>query len=147
MQRTQFFSGVELLIERDGKLLFLKRSPTNGFAPGWYCLPSGHADGAEAMETVAVREMREEIGVGCDPKRDLEFLHVAHRYRDDREYIIFFFKVLRLDGEPFNAEPDKHSEMVWLDPKNLPEPMIDREIISDILKGKIGFYSSWGFGI
>lgn len=147
MERTRFFSGIELIIERNGKLLVLKRAPTNSYAAGWYCLPSGHADGAESMETVAVRELFEETGVKCDPKKDLQFLHVAHRYRNDAEYIIFFFKVLRFEGEPYNAEPDKHSELVWLDPANLPEPMIDRQIILDILKGDKGYYSSWGFGI
>jgi len=55
----------------------------------------------------------------------LRCVHVMHRgdpAGDDR--IGFFFEADRWRGEPANLEPDKCSELVWVDPAALPADTI-----------------------
>ena len=146
MERTTFLVAVMLLIERDGKILLIRRHSQSSFSPDWYCVPMGHLDGNESVAFAAAREMTEEVGIRCDPQKDLQAVHVGHKLSSGQEYLNFFFKVLHFEGEPYNAEPNKHSEIGWFDIKNLPEKTVHREILNHIFSQKDNsFYSAWGF--
>jgi 8-oxo-dGTP diphosphatase len=43
---------------------------------------------------------------------------------DIRFWVDVYFEAVSWRGEPFNAEPDIHSEFTWLDPENLPKNVI-----------------------
>ncbi|MEG3633013.1 NUDIX hydrolase [Micromonospora palythoicola] len=43
----------------------------------------------------------------------------------DREYFHLFFSVARWRGEPFIAEPDKCSELCWVQASALPPDLVD----------------------
>ena len=52
-----------MLLERDGKLLMLRRAPGAAYAAGLLCPPSGHVDEGETVSDAAIREAAEETGV------------------------------------------------------------------------------------
>ncbi len=100
------------VFEQDGCYLFQKRN--KGFGAGRYLFPGGHVDAGETVLTAAVREIREELGVTVYPN-DLKICLVEEM----DTHIVFFFKVLRYQGELKNCEPEKHADMAFLTPDNL----------------------------
>ncbi|MEH3078306.1 MAG: NUDIX domain-containing protein [Quadrisphaera sp.] len=90
-------------------------------------LPAGHLDGGEDAVSGLVRELAEEVGIDVQP-RDCRLVLTMHRAPEapgDREYVDLFFAVARWVGEPVNAEPLKCSELLWVDPRNLPVDVVD----------------------
>ncbi|WP_248960466.1 NUDIX hydrolase [Sphaerisporangium perillae] len=119
-RRFRAIIDVHVLLLRDGELLLARRAGT-GYGDGRWHLPSGHLEDGESVTAAAIREAREEIGVTIDPAH-LVFAHVMHRAP---ERVGLFFTVERWDGEPYNAEPDKCSEIAWWPLDDLPHDTID----------------------
>lgn len=136
-------SAVYLLLVRENKLLLLRRTNT-GYEDGKLSLVAGKMDGNEEVKRAAAREAWEESGVRVDPA-DLEVASVMHRLSDTGEWIDFFLTVKRWEGEPYNREPDKCSEMAWYPLDGLPEDMIPyvRQAVENVLAGV--FYDSYGW--
>jgi ADP-ribose pyrophosphatase YjhB (NUDIX family) len=134
-----------VFLVRDNNVLLMKRANT-GWLDGYYTLPSGHIDEGESATTAAARETLEEIGLRVS-EADLTCVHVDHRKDpgDSLVYIDFFFVTATWQGEPYNAEPEKCSEIAWFDIDNLPENTV--EIVKNALTGyKNGtFYSELGW--
>ena len=121
MRHAGIPAGVHVLLERDGRVLLMRRAGT-GFFDGLYSLPGGHVEEGESLRTTAVREMREELGVGV-AEDALEVLGVVHR-RSDTNRIDFFLQAADWSGEPVIAEPDKCDELVWCARDALPEAVV-----------------------
>lgn len=60
--------GVVGLIERDGKLLAIRRA-SGVAAPGKCCFPGGGIEPGETEEAAVIRELQEELGVSIRPIR------------------------------------------------------------------------------
>jgi isopentenyldiphosphate isomerase len=61
-----------LVVNSKGELYLQKRSPEKDIQPGkWDTSVGGHLDPGESYEQAAVREMREELGIGDTPIRHL----------------------------------------------------------------------------
>jgi len=67
-----------------------------------------------------------------------------HRFEGD-DWVDVFFEVVKHDVEPVNAEPDMHSELVWLDPQALPGNVIPsvRFAVGKIGEGEV--FSEYGW--
>ena len=127
--------SVVCVIEKDGKYLFLKRSNT-GKDDGFYMLPGGHVDAGESVLHAAVRELKEELGIDVK-ESDLEFKLVE----PIKTYITFFFRVKKFDGILQNMEPEKHGEMVFLDPNSEGiHPCSKKEL--ELIKNGISFLAN-----
>lgn len=103
-----------LLLEKDGKFLFLKRQNT-GYRDGDYGMASGHLEDDESLEECIIRETKEEIGIDV---KDVEMMVVVHTSDD---YLDFMFKADSWDGEIKNCEEEKCAEMKWFGLDELPE--------------------------
>ena len=127
--------SVVFVIEKEGKYLFLKRAHT-GKGDGFYMFPSGHVDEGEAVLHAAVRELKEELGIDVK-EDDLEFKLVE----PIKTHITFFFYVKKFEGSLQNMEPNKHSEMVFLDPNSEGiHPCSKKEL--ELIKNGISFLAN-----
>ena len=118
------------------RLVLLQRRQGTGFEDGNYGLVGGHIEGGESIRATAVRECREEIGIGVDPA-DLEPLGVVHYTSPSGEGIDFFFAARRWIGEPtLVADAD---DLRWCRPDALPAntiPFVRRAIAQHLLGGR-----------
>jgi 8-oxo-dGTP diphosphatase len=133
-----------MILRRDGKIAFVSRQNTD-FMNGKYCVPSGHAEGEEAYRTAAIREALEEAGVRVDIA-DVRHVHTMQRHQGDHIRTDFFFEADSWEGEPYNAEPQSHGELVWFAEDDLPfEKIMDFQAaaLRAIKKGET--YSEFGF--
>ncbi|MCM1545591.1 MAG: NUDIX domain-containing protein [Clostridiales bacterium] len=119
---------VMLLREVDGKTqVLLQRRQNTGFMDGlWDLSYAGHVEHGESMKDAAVREAKEELGVGIAPEK-LEFFTLIHKREkeNDLTFINGYFACAEFSGEPHICEPEKCSETGWFDLNNLPDGLID----------------------
>jgi 8-oxo-dGTP diphosphatase len=130
-------SSVNIFIINNGKVLLSRRKNT-GWLDGQLCVPGGHVEVGETPTQAIKREVEEELGVTVDVA-DLEFLCVAQRQAQPEEHVAFEFVIKDKKYAYTNAEPNKCSELVWADPRNLPKDVItDFRIIIEqaIINGK-----------
>lgn len=128
--------SVNIFIVNGTKVLLGRRANT-GWMDGYLCPPGGHVEKGETPTIAAVRELKEELGVTIDPN-DLEFICVAARNNTPTEYVAYEF-ALRNKGHVFiNAEPEKCSQLVWVELTDLPDDLVDhfRHIIEQGLIDK-----------
>jgi 8-oxo-dGTP diphosphatase len=111
-----------LILEKDDQVLLMKRKNT-GFKDGKYSLVAGHVDKGENFRRAMVREAEEEVGIEID-REDLETTSIMHRQSEGTVYVDVFFKVSKWNGEPTNEEPEKCSELRWVEKDDLPENTI-----------------------
>lgn len=114
-------------------LLHLRQS--TGYRDGHWALAAGHVDPGESVLDAAVREVREEAGVGVAVD-DLVPLTTVHRTvpgggpREQRADI--FFAAHRWTGEPRVMEPAKNGGWRWWPLASvvagLPEPCVPHEL-------------------
>jgi ADP-ribose pyrophosphatase YjhB (NUDIX family) len=107
---------VFVILERDNKIFFLRRANT-GWADGMLTIPAGHVDKGDFVREAAIKETKEEACVDVQIE-DLEFVHVDY-IRD--EYVNFYFKAQKWEGEPALGEPELASEALWIDKNHLPD--------------------------
>jgi 8-oxo-dGTP diphosphatase len=82
--------------------------------------PSGHLERGESICQAAVRETFEETGIVLGHAALQHVLSIHQRNPGTAETRIgFVFTPSAWDGEPVNAEPHKHSELIWADPAAL----------------------------
>lgn len=113
--------ATNVLIVKNQKILMSRRQNT-GWADGLLCIPGGHVEPTEFPIEAAIRELKEELGIRVK-KSELVFLCTEVKHVTDRFYVSVEF-TLRTAQEPINNEPDKCSELVWVDPNNLPDDVI-----------------------
>ncbi|MBY0537911.1 NUDIX domain-containing protein [Patescibacteria group bacterium] len=126
-------TAVFIVLEKDGKIFMLRRANT-GWSDGLLTVPAGHVDKGDFVIESAIKEAKEEAGVSINPE-DLEFLHVDF-IRD--EYVNFYFKATKWEGEPGVGEPEMASEGIWCDLANLPDDIVPpiQNLFVQIKQGK-----------
>jgi len=104
---SQKFSTVAV-INRDKKILLLKRGSTAPWNPNNYCFPGGTVESGETLEQAAIRELYEETGIEVD-NNNLEKMVIV--YPSGYKKTIFVTKVnyteVRLNYE--------HTDYTWTD--------------------------------
>jgi 8-oxo-dGTP pyrophosphatase MutT (NUDIX family) len=111
---------VHVILRRVGRVLLLRRAG-DVYASGQLCLPSGHVEQGESICRAAVRETLEETGIILDHAALHHVLSIHQRNPGTADTRIgFAFTASGWAGEPVNAEPHKHSELMWADPAVLP---------------------------
>lgn len=107
-----------ILFQNEGKVALLLRKNT-AWMDNYYGLPGGKVEKDESLTQAAIRESKEETGVDISAK-DLKHLLTLYRQADDGTWLDIIFEAKKWQGKLINAEPHKHSELIWADPDNLP---------------------------
>jgi 8-oxo-dGTP diphosphatase len=113
-------------------MVLLTRRINTGWADGQLGIPGGHLEPGETARQAAAREIAEELGVSIDIKRLKFFASV--NLLTNHDYILYEFAVeLKPEEQPTILEPDRISELVWCNPKQLPDdvPSSFRAIIEN----------------
>lgn len=110
-------TGVHVVLEREGRVLLMRRAGT-GFFDGMWSLPGGHVEEGESLGVAASRELAEELGLSVAPEC-LQLQGAVHR-RSDTNRIDFFLHAVEWRGEPVIAEPGKCDALAWRARDDLP---------------------------
>ncbi|WP_329127458.1 NUDIX domain-containing protein [Streptomyces sp. NBC_01465] len=119
-QRYRTIVDVLAVLQRsDGRVLLVRRAADAEYAPGLLTVVGGHLEDGETVSAGALREAHEEVGVTVD-EENLEFCGLIHYRGEAGGRLGTVFMAQRWQGEPFNAEPDKHTGLVWAQPSQPP---------------------------
>lgn len=104
---------VFLLRHDDTEVYMIERGPSIKGA-GMWSVPAGRLDEGEPITAAAIRETAEEVGVHISPEA-LGTPLIMHRWSAGAQAgrIYAFFAVRSWQGQPYNREPDKHSDAGW----------------------------------
>jgi len=124
MAKAEFYSAAYMLIENEKwEYLFMQRANT-GFRDGAYQVPAGHLEWKESMIGCAIREAKEELDIDI-LENDCEVVHISHRispqnrWADSRVYFDIYVKINKYSWELKINEPEKCSELKWIDINNI----------------------------
>lgn len=114
--------GVGVLIVRDGKMLFGKRTGSHGtdtWAP-----PGGKLDEGETVEACAVRETLEETGLTvANPRKAPVYTEEQFPEEGGKHFVTVYVLADYVSGEAKVIEPEKCERWEWFGWDELPEPL------------------------
>lgn len=119
MRTPDCYSACYAIIENSKwEILFQKRANT-GFRDGCFQMPAGHIEWEETMKECLIREMKEELNIDI-LEINLEIEHISHRVcKWERTYFDVYLSVKKYTWIPKIAEPDKCSELKFIDINNI----------------------------
>ena len=132
---ARFIVAVAFIIERDGALLMLRRSPAQDFAPGRWETGSGRVEAGEHPEEAVHREVREETGLQVEIVGPVATFHF-YRGKDSEELIGITFWCRYRAGELVRSE--EHDRAIWVSPedaKSLVESPGEVDAIERVARG------------
>jgi len=140
MSKTQVFVGVAVMLLSEGKVLMGRTGhpgKSAGFKEGWaWTLPGGKVEHSENLHSAAMRELKEETGMGAE---SLRLVSVGTDIVSGVHFVTIGFESERFCGNPEAKEPDKISEWRWFDLKSPPENTFtpSLSVIKNFLSGDI----------
>ena len=108
---AKFTVAVAYVIEKDGSVLMLRRSPTKDHAPGEWETGSGRVEAGEAPEDALQREVREETGLKIEIVGPVDTFHF-YRGASREETIGITFWCRYVGGNLVICE--EHDRAEWL---------------------------------
>ena len=126
-EREKFLSSIYLIIKNENGEVLLQRRQGTKLWPGYLALPAGHIDQGENAYEAAIREAKEELGIEIQVEDIIDTFVANRKNKSLPSYYDVYFEVSKYLGEIRIAEPEKCSELVWANPANLPNDMIDFE--------------------
>jgi 8-oxo-dGTP diphosphatase len=112
--------GVGIIIQRDHKILLLKRKNVHG--SGSWSAPGGHLDYGESLEACAVREVKEETGLDLT---NVRFRAITNDFfeQESKHYITIWMAGDCPTGEAVINAAYEMSEIGWFALDHLPPPL------------------------
>lgn len=104
------------IINNKKEVLLQKRSANKRFSPNKWALCAGHVDAGESLESAALRELKEEVGIDISLKDLKPFVEREFTIRDSNSHITYFYYIkLNLDEKEFIIQKEELSEVKWFD--------------------------------
>lgn len=112
--------GVGVLVIKNRQFLVGKRHGSHG--AGTWAPPGGHIEWMETAQHASIREVKEETGLTVTNPRVIgitnDFFSV-----EEKHYVTVYMSTDYVSGEPQILEPDKFSQLKWVDMSCIPQPM------------------------
>ncbi|MFK7775222.1 MAG: NUDIX domain-containing protein [Saprospiraceae bacterium] len=123
---------VRLILEKEDKILFLKKTAQNG---GGFSLVGGKVDDGESAHDAIVRESHEEANIEIKRKH-LRLLHIFQRYSGSE--LILLFTAKKWKGEPESKELEKFKKVSWIAKTDLPKNVsqVTKHLVDKYFSGK-----------
>ena len=116
--------GVGIIIENKKGEIFIGRR-IGSFAQK-YSIPGGGVELGETFEQTAIREAKEEHGIDIVAPKVIAVTNNLETYQEEGlHFVSVVLYANEFRGTPCIMEPDKCSEIAWVDPNKLPEPHFD----------------------
>lgn len=108
---------VAVFIINDNKQVLLqKRSANKRFNPNKWALCAGHVDTGESLESAALRELNEEVGISISISDLKPFAEREFTIRASNSHITYFYYVKsNLNENYFVIQKEELSEVKWFD--------------------------------
>ncbi len=116
--------GVGVLLIKENQVFLVKRA----YKDWGFGVIAGILKKEETLRQSAIRHVEKEAGIVLN-ESDLNFVCCVHyKTNDDKDApLVFFFSTQNWMGEPFNKEPERHSETKWFDLNQLPDHLAPGE--------------------
>jgi 8-oxo-dGTP diphosphatase len=116
--------GIGVIIENGkGQILVAKREGIH--APYW-SIPGGKLELGETFEDGAKRELKEEHDVDIEDPQVIAVTNNLRTYEAEGVHFISIILVVKsFKGKPKIMEPEKCTEIRWVDAHDLPQPHFD----------------------
>ena len=136
-EREKFLSSIYIIIKNEKDQVLLQRRQGTKLWPGFLALPAGHIDEGENAYEALVREAKEELNIIINLDDITDTFVVNRKNESLPSYYDVYFEISNYDGKITINEPEKCSELTWVDINNLPTDMItfEKEAINNKLKG------------
>ena len=150
IDRFQVIPAAYVVLRRDDQVLLQLRRGTGYMDGYWACAAAGHVEAGESVHAAAVREAREELGIGIDVA-NLVGLTGMHRTNGTGEAIDervdWFFECRSWSGTPALQEADKAADLRWFPLAELPDPVVPHELVvlSALAAGSVPAVTAYGF--
>lgn len=139
--RENFLCSVYLLIFNEKGEVLLQRRQGTDLWPNFLALPAGHAVDEENVYETAIRTAKQELDITLSREDIVDTFVVNRRNKSLQSYFDVYFKIDSYEGKIKINEPEKCSELKWVDLNNLPIDMINYEVEA-INNWKKGVYFS-----
>ena len=108
---------VAVFIINDKKQILLqKRSANKRFNPNKWGLCAGHVDAGESLESAALRELKEEVGIDIDMDELKQFTKREFTIGHTNSHITYFYFIKsNLNEDDFIIQKEELSEVKWFD--------------------------------
>lgn len=102
------------IINDKGQVLLQKRSANKRFNPNQWGLCAGHVDAGESLESAALREMKEEVGIEVPADELKPYAEKVFIIRNSNSHVVYYYYVrLNLSEDDFVVQKEELSEVKW----------------------------------
>jgi 8-oxo-dGTP diphosphatase len=108
------FEVVSCFIERDGKILILRRGDDKSQGGKWG-LPAGKVDNGEDLKKAIVREVEEETGLKI-PEENLHYFGKTFHNHDGLNFVFHMFSAPFAEFSEVKINTHEHREFLWKTP-------------------------------
>ncbi len=98
-----------LMIRKDDKFLFIRRSKNKKTLPNIWAVPSGTKEEEEEIYQTVVREAKEELGIEVQPEKTLTTMELP-----EFNVRLYFVVCTIFSGTPTIKDYDEIEEIEWL---------------------------------
>lgn len=110
----QKVSASGLILNKEGKLLMVKRSDTDDFLPGFYGLPGGGTDYLEHPTEGLQREIKEECGLNVSIEHPLTAFSFTMNHEGVEKHTVEIVYLCKMEDEQDVKLSFEHSDYKWL---------------------------------
>jgi len=115
--RNLLHNEVAVFVINDKRQVLLqKRSANKKFNPNKWALCAGHVDANESLESAALRELKEELGLDISKENLIPFAEREFTIQDSNSHVTYFYYVKsNQKSNEFIIQKEELSEVEWFD--------------------------------